>query len=568
MAKKTFNLITEPWLKVIELDSNQEKTVSLITLFKNAQNYRQLAGEMVTQDLAILRLLLAILTTVYARFGMDGTPYDWLDVDKTTLQATGLKDVATYDTQAAQKDLLQTWQQLYQAGHFSDILIQYLNSYESKFDLFGDRPFYQVTEAEYDALVPKNKSVASGKGQVAIKQINRRISESANQPAIFAPKSDTFKNDLALDEFARWLITYQNFTGVTDKTKIEFANRFSNSAGWLYQLNPIYISGDTLFETLLLNLVLVGAHLEPKNLQKPVWEFDEIQAYIAYRKQQTQPNNLAELYTTWSRVLHIEWHETTPPNISSAGLPIFAAENMFIEPMTTWRKDKLTKDCRPARKYLSNMDKAMWRNFKQYVQGTSTEETPEPGIIKWLRELINKNIIDAKKQLTLTSATLINDGNATSQLPVVESIDTMRIQAALLLTTNQENWPVRIEQTIELTQKVGTAFYYLASDISKIRGVDAHNFTNRLSTIFYTRLDAPFKDWLANLTYQDDGDTQVDAWKNILQRITDAILTDTLDNSTPRDIKGVMTEKGLMNIFTVSNLFRVKVKSYLWSQEG
>ena len=43
MSERHFNLVTEPWIKVID-DQNQEQTVSLETLFSNAGHYRQLAG--------------------------------------------------------------------------------------------------------------------------------------------------------------------------------------------------------------------------------------------------------------------------------------------------------------------------------------------------------------------------------------------------------------------------------------------------------------------------------------------------------------------------------------------
>ncbi|WP_279403659.1 type I-E CRISPR-associated protein Cse1/CasA [Secundilactobacillus kimchicus] len=59
------------------------------------------------------------------------------------------------------------------------------------------------------------------------------MSESANSPAIFAPKAGSFKNRLTLAEITRWLITYQNYTGVTDKTKIDTAEKFSTPSGWL-----------------------------------------------------------------------------------------------------------------------------------------------------------------------------------------------------------------------------------------------------------------------------------------------------------------------------------------------
>nr|WP_318767459.1 type I-E CRISPR-associated protein Cse1/CasA [Lactiplantibacillus carotarum] len=45
MADQQFNLTTDPWIKVIELETNQEAQVSLIELFQNAHRYRQLAGK-------------------------------------------------------------------------------------------------------------------------------------------------------------------------------------------------------------------------------------------------------------------------------------------------------------------------------------------------------------------------------------------------------------------------------------------------------------------------------------------------------------------------------------------
>ena len=74
-VNKEFNLIKDPWIEVID-KKNREQKVSLIDFFKNVQDYRQLAGEMKSQDLAIFRFLLAILTTVYSRFDYQGQAYD------------------------------------------------------------------------------------------------------------------------------------------------------------------------------------------------------------------------------------------------------------------------------------------------------------------------------------------------------------------------------------------------------------------------------------------------------------------------------------------------------------
>jgi len=569
MDNKKFNLITEPWLKVIDSQSNQEQTVSLIDLFENSQNYRQLAGEMRSQDLAILRLLLAILTTVYSQFDMIGDRYDWLENshDATRSELTIDQDIFDED---GQDELLKTWQDLYQAGKFSETVVRYLTTYQDRFDFFGERPFYQVTTEEYDALVPKNKSVVAGKGQVSVKQINRRISESANTPAIFSPKSGEAKNDLQLDELVRWVITYQNFTGVTDKTKIVTDEKFSNPAGWLYRINPVFVKGKNLFETLMLNLVLVT----PRNrdgkyvLQKPVWEYPTVRDYVEMRKKQLLPDNLAELYTAWSRILHIEWNDQGKPVIFSAGIPMFEADNALIEPMTTWRRDKKTNVYRPAVKGLRSLGIAMWRNFGQYVNVRQADDIHEPGLVIWLRYLKQKKLIARDAPLILNSVALISDGNATSQSPAVELVDDMQLQTDVLFDDDTDYWPARIEDAIEFAQTTGTDYYHFASDIGTIRNLDVRPFASAMSAKFYDRLNEPFKQWLGALTVTDNRDEKINLWKDQLKEITKQSVADVLKTASPRDIKGVTTKQGTLNIFTAKNHLMYNLRIHLDPEKG
>ena len=565
MVSQSFNLTTDPWIKVIQTDTGQEKCVSLIEFFSHAQDYRQFAGEMRSQDLAIMRFLLAILTTIYSRYNAEDEPYLWAEIDSDTMQATSIED-----DEEIEDDLLDTWNQLYQAGKFSKIVIEYLKRYSNRFDMFGNHPFYQVTTADYDALVPSNKRIEKGKGQVLVKQLNRRISESGNTPSIFAPKTGEWKNSIDIDELVRWLITYQNFTGVTDKTKIEVKDKFSNSAGWLYRLNPVYVQGQTIFETLMLNLKLGGKDVDLLALQKPVWEY-EIKDYIAVRKQQVVPNNLAELYTTWSRILHIEWQDDKHPLIFSAGIPIFEATGAFIEPMTTWRIDKKTGEYRPAVKGLRSLGISMWRNFGSYVDVHSDSGQPEPGIVNWLHEIKDQDtsVIADDKPIMLASATLISDGNATSQAPAVEVTDDMQLQADVLFDPEiAKYWPVRIEEVIDVTQRIGTDFYHFASTLGQIRNVDARTFAGNLSAKFYQNLNEPFKEWLAQLSGVDDRDQKIKQWKKQLRNILNDTVHDVMKSSSPRDISGIEDDKGrLLNIFTARRQLSYNVRKHLGPQD-
>ena len=66
MKEIEFNLLTEPWVRVRRPD-NTVQEVSLTDALLHAQDYVDLAGEMPTQDAAMLRLLLAVLFTVFSR---------------------------------------------------------------------------------------------------------------------------------------------------------------------------------------------------------------------------------------------------------------------------------------------------------------------------------------------------------------------------------------------------------------------------------------------------------------------------------------------------------------------
>ncbi|WP_367377064.1 type I-E CRISPR-associated protein Cse1/CasA [Levilactobacillus cerevisiae] len=561
---KKFNLTTDPWIKVFSIEKNQEETVSLIDLFKNAPHYRQLAGDMRSQDMAILRLLLAILTTVYSRVDATGKSYPWLEPNADSAEPIKVdQDIYAED---GQDTLFETWDQLYQAKGFSQTVTDYLAEHAQDFAFFGERPFYQATAEDYDALVPQNKRVAAGKGQVLVKQMNRRVSESGNSPAIFAPKAGEAKNEVALTELIRWVITYQNFTGVTDKTKVVTEEKFSNSAGWIYRISPVFVEGTTLFDTLMLNLVLVDTRKDETEctLQKPVWEAKSVRAYVNERTAQLLPDNLAELYTAWSRILHIEWQDGHP-QIFSAGIPMFDYENAFLEPMTTWRFDKKTSKYRPAVKGLCSLGIAMWRNFGQYVKVHKDDEMHEPGIVIWLRALKERELISQDAPLLLNSIALISDGNATSQSPAVEVGDDMQLQADVLFDEDlAERWPERIEDAIAVTQTIGTDFYHFASDLGTIRNLDVRPFASGMSAQFYEQLNEPFKAWLADLKPTEDRDQKIILWKSKLEKIVVAAVDDVMAASSPRDVKGIATEKhGPLNIFTAKNHLMYNVRKHL-----
>lgn len=567
MAGRHFNLVTKSWIKVVD-ENNQEKQVSLQNLFKNAVHYRQLAGEMKAQDLAILRFLIAILTTVYSRFNDRDESYSWLEIDPNTLQSISFDEDDYIDN--GEKDLLNTWQGLYHRKTFSPIVIKYLQTYLTSFDLFDTaHPFYQVTRDQYDSLVPANKVIAKGKGTVAIKQLNRTISESNNSPDIFLPKTPLQKNQVSVPELVRWLITYQNYTAVTDKTKIVTRNKFSISKGWLYGLNSVFIKGKTLFDTLMLNLILINQEENEYIEQKPVWEYS-IDDYIQQRKDTLLPPDLAGLYTVWSRIIHIEWDKNNQPILFSAILPKLESQDAFIEPMTTWKQ--LKEHYEPAVRSLNTYGESMWRHFGQYINTRENNEKQdgkmrEPGIVRWLNFLKRKHFIQDDFTIHLATINLISDKKP-SKLPVAEFSDEMKINADVLFDTNltaREYWPGRIEEVIELTDKIGLCLRIFAKSAGSLKGLNNPNqYADHIAASFYEQLNELFYDWLANLTNHDERDQKINLWKQQIKKIVIDSAQVLLDNASSQEIYGREDKnKQIDNIFTEYQRFRESVARIL-----
>ena len=255
-----YNLLDEKWIQVASKDAVEK--ISIKELFAGAAKYKELAGDMKTQDFAVMRVMLAILHTVFSRFDSNGDSHGFFEVDKEKFLQTG--ELKESDLEDYEDALYQTWVDIWNAKEFPKVVEEYLEKWRERFFLYDDKyPFFQVTKE----VIEKD---AAGGGEFYGKNINRLVSESNNKQAYFSPKDESYKEYIVDDELARWLITLQGYIGTSDKKKVGSAKTYSK--GWLYDLGGVYLQGNNLFETLMLNFVI--AHNENNNLlktQKPCW---------------------------------------------------------------------------------------------------------------------------------------------------------------------------------------------------------------------------------------------------------------------------------------------------------
>lgn len=553
-----FNLLDEKWINVVTDYKGTTKPVGMKEFFENAHNYIALAGDTPTQDFAVMRFLLAVLHTVFSRYDADGNAYEMLEMnDRMQPKEEPEEDIEEYEDL-----LIDTWKDLWNKGKFPKIVNEYLEEWKDRFNLFDDKyPFYQVTEKEID-VSKINKSAPS---EVLGKNINRRISESANKIALFSPKysNDLNKEKMSQDEVARWLLTFQSYSGLSDKV-IFGKEKYKASKGWLFDLGGVFLSSDNLFKTLLLNLQLKNFS---NKIQKPCWEFSPEE--VVQKQMSFEPiDNIAELYTVWSRAVCIK--DYSPENafsMSIVKLPEVIHEDQFLEPMTIWRYNTTGDNKEKFTPRKHQMNKSMWRSFGLITE-TESEENPDPknkkrkpGIIDWMNKI--SDFVD-DKIIKINSISMEDDGNATSWVPTNEVVDHLYIDEAVFNDLEKEGWIYRINKVVDMTKEVVEFIYKgFLNDINEIRNLESKDFVNNGVELLYYEIDKPFRDWILSIDINDDKEKKITDWKNELSYLVFNQAEKIAKSSNSRDFIGISVDGTTKNIATAFNIFSVRLNKKL-----
>ncbi|MFC0436470.1 type I-E CRISPR-associated protein Cse1/CasA [Kutzneria buriramensis] len=197
-----FDLVTEPWIPVIDLDGIRRE-VSLAYAILGAHRLRRISAEAPPMTAALYRLVLAVMHRAYAPADNPAWSELW---DKPRLEFAPLR--------------------------------RYLEPLRDRFDLLHPtRPFLQCP-----ALAAKSPSSAA-------KLVPFRA--SGNNVTLFDHTTDSDSVRLSLAEAARWLIAAQAFDPGGMKTPFE-KDKSSERAPCNY-FGVVVVEGATLKETLLLN---------------------------------------------------------------------------------------------------------------------------------------------------------------------------------------------------------------------------------------------------------------------------------------------------------------------------
>lgn len=485
MMKETeYNLLDEPWIRVMDKDCHVYE-VSLRDAIINAHKYSSLAGELPTQDIVILRLMLAILHTVFSRVDSGGNECFFED----------------------EEEALEQWKALWDHGRIPEKPVNdYLNKWHERFWLFHpDRPFGQVASLTYGT-------------QYTASKLNGELSESGNKLRLFSAYSGSEKNSLSYSQAARWLLYLNAFDDTSAKPSKEGKEKSGNKlpspgTGWLGKLGLVYINGKNLFETLLLNLILINEN-RTENMARPVWEKDKVED--AERSEISIPDNLAELYTLQSRRLLLHREDDRVTGYTLLGGDFFEKENAFYEPMTLWRVPKKAKD--PYMPKRHDPEKKLWREFTSLLE--ADEVGHASGIIRWYHNYISK--IMPRPMLLQTVVVSVQYGDKDFFVRHVFS-DSLSMNGQLLSEIGR-SWRADIQNEIERCEKLANAAGVLSREIYSASGgsiTDWDKATSSARGEMYFRFDIPFRNWLSSIEPDDmEGkQSKLEEWQNIAKQL-------------------------------------------------
>lgn len=503
-ASSTFNLVDEPWIEVL-ITTGESQTLSIRDVFHRSSEIRQLAGELPTQDAAVLRLLLAILYRAL--------PVSEGDEESTT----------------------EVWHAWWQERALPlDQVDDYLDAWKHRFDLLHpEHPFFQVADLQ----------TASGRTS----GIGTLIADLPAGHKFFTNRAGADTAGLSLPEAARWLVHCQAYdtsgikSGAAGDPRVKGGKGYPIGTGWAGNLGLVILQGETLAETLLLNLVLTTPSADD---DKPWWEVEE---WSAVPTGSDSPVGPAQALTWPMRRirLHVEEDRVRDALVSN-GDQIRVRNQHRVEPMSGWRRSipqqRKHKEDVVYMARTHSTERSIWRGLNTLIAGDSIavgaergSEALRAGTLQWLALLEEYGRIEPDELVSLHTVGM-EYGTQNASVTAVLS-DRLDIRAEVAQDRALQDAAMRAVRVVE---QAAYLLGRLADNLARAEGRDRADDQDRRRESTYQQLDHPFRRWLAELSSETVGDLEP-AWVMLVRREAVTTAEEMYAASSPSAIKGRVT---------------------------
>ncbi|MFF3358169.1 type I-E CRISPR-associated protein Cse1/CasA [Streptomyces sp. NPDC002917] len=454
----------------------------------------------------------------------------------------------------------QEWGERFRRGEFSEeelaSLTEYLGPgrYGDRFRLFdAERPFAQVPELK--ALNGETKSAAQLVPSAA----------SGNNVPLFSALSEADELLLTPGDALLWLLhvhcwdTASIKTGAEGDPQAKNGKTTGNPTGPLGQLGPIVPTGETLYETLLLNTPVLPDGLAAAD--RPQWAPDERPADLGCKSpaapawSERPASGLLDLLTFQARRVRLFTCETEQGMrvnrvIVSAGDRL--ARTPEYDPHTAWHHTAKPKKGQPRRRPRRHTSgRTAWQGLSTLLAMTLPEQGDGPYtslLLRQIGDLQADRVLSERYPLGVETSGL----EYGTQSAVVENAigDDLPLPVNALLA--QDKWlREALLECVDQADQVARALDGLNNDLRRASGGDSlpREKGNRPSAQFLHSLDRTMRRLLVGLrTVGADDDELLErvwlAWEQSVQIAADREAALLLAAAPPRAVVGRTVRSG------------------------
>ncbi|WP_255953969.1 type I-E CRISPR-associated protein Cse1/CasA [Streptomyces odontomachi] len=471
----SFDLTNQPWIGVLRCNGSEDE-LSLSEVFAQANDLRQIVGDLATQEFALVRLLLAV-----AHDALDGP------------------------------DDAEDWSELWGEPDCFAPVQAYLAQHRDRFDLLHPTaPFMQTA------------GLRTAKDEVF--SLNRIVADvPAGDPFFSARMPDVDR--LSFAEAARWVVHVHAYdtsgikTGMVDDKRVKGGKVYPLGTGWAGGLGGVFVEGATLRETLLLNLVAADTEgLSFSSSDLPAWRREP----CGPGSDQRSATGLRDLYTWQSRRVRLHYDTDGVHGVVLGYGDPLASRNMHDqEPMTSWRRSPAQeKKLGQSPVYLPlehDPARSAWRGIAALVAdrlessgGSEAAPRLRPGILEWVARLVADRHLPRH---SLIRTRLVGVSYGTQQSVIDEVVDDRLEMPVVLLHQQDRRYARQAVAAAEEADRAVRVLGDLAADLARAVGSEAEGPKSAARTTGFDALEHPYRQWLAEMAQVTDPFEHRQTWQ-------------------------------------------------------
>lgn len=538
MKPPEYNLLDEPWVPVRLLDGTITE-VGLLELLQRSTDIADLACELPTQNIAIQRLVLAVAYRV-------ATPLD-----------------------------AEEWLEQLEEGSPIEQMIDYLEKWRERFYLFGGQyPFMQVA----DLRTPKD----------TVSGLEKVIADVPNGEQFFTTRNGKALERISAAEAARWVVHTQAYdpsgirSGAVGDREMKGGKGYPIGPAWCGHLGLVWLKGKNFNETLLLNLVPADAG-DLKGVPVTTewdwctWEVSTPETSARGNYSRLDPKgtprdlSIPRLLTWHSRRIKLIGDPSGVTSVVLAQGDKLAPQQMQrYEPQSLWRYSlpqsrNLKQDVYMPSKF--KVGRALWRDLPgtlpvcEMIQGADKQpkrEFLQSAVLSFHAELKSSMLAEDYPTQIQIQAVGVTYGPKEATVDDIYA-DELTLSVAMM-RTEREDLATEVDRQARLTEQVAVKVGMLAANLARAAGESGDGAgdgaRDRAKEQFFSRIDDPFRAWLAQVDGRLSAREVGQIWASELRRYATELGAQLVASASSSAIIGRDTGWGFMNVSIAENFFR------------